>query len=483
MFFMPDNLRISTPVANTEGINKPNPAGEPPRLNPINPNRVPKTANEEDTGRQAADLLLNRSSVYSQFIRQLGQTPDLSRTLQKLLGDAVVRQGLSPLGQAGAASLPADSPLRALVASIVTRKEGILENLALQQDDRTLFSGALFRLLGQISQKGGDAQFDLRLADFLKAFNGYYTAADTTQAVLGDLEQLKSTLPLPFAKKLAPLLEKLSGGADADHVNADLTVIKREIIPLLGRYVAKTNDYGKSRDIISLFLHNTAILNESSRENLGAKYDQLLRYCRENLKLPDATVGMLQSLFAEEIYTRRQAKRNEFLDALTSLLSHATDKTPPDGLDKTALHDICRSLLLDSSVYMPFHHIFLPADIDGRFFFTQIWIEKKEPDEDRRRGGGRGPEARSVYLTFDIQDLGYFEASIRMTGKQVDLKLACPPALNGFRGEIRAEITRILQDNGFSAENIRLSPSAEPQIPRIIMEKIQERKHAIDVSV
>lgn len=477
MFFMPDNLRISTPVTNTEGINKPNPAGEPTRLNPVNPNRVPKTANDEDTGGQAADLLLNRNSVYSQFIQQLSQTPGLTRTLQKLLSDVISRQGLSSL------QMSAASPLRSLISSILTQKDGILENLSLQQQDSTQFTGALFKLLGQISQQSADAQLDLRLADFLKAFNGYYTAADTTQAILGNLEEIKYTIPLPFAKKLIPLMDKLSNGRDADHVNSDLLIIKKEIIPLLSQYVTKTNDYGKSRDTISMLLHNTAILNESSKENLADKFNQLFRYCKYNLKLPDVTVEILQSLFSQEVYSRQQKRQNEFMNALTSLLSHASDKTPPDGVDKAVLHDICRALLLDSSVYMPFHHIFLPAEIGGRFLFTQIWVEKKDPEEGHRQSEGDGSNSKLVYLTFEIQDLGYFEASVRLTGKQVNMKLSCPPALSRLHGEIRAGISRILQDNGLTAEEVRLSASASPQIPQIILEKIQERKHAIDVSV
>lgn len=474
---MPDNLRISTPIANTEGINKPNPAGELSHLNPINPNRVPKTGNDEENGRQAADLLLNRNSVYSQFIQQLRQTPNLAQTLQKLLGDTVSRQALSSL-QSGE-----NSPLRMLTSSMAARADDILESLSSQQEDATLFSGAFFKLLGQISMQNSDAQFDLHLANFLKAFSGYYTAADTTQAILANLNDIKYSIPLPFAKKLVPVLAKLSDGHSAGHVNADLLVLKKEIIPLLGEYVTKTNDYGKSRDTISMLLHNTAILNESSKENLADKFTQLFRYCKYNLNLPDVTVGMLQSLFAQDIYSRQQNKQTKFMNALTSLLSHTADKTPPDGVDKAVLHDICQSLLLDSSVYMPFQHIFLPAQIDGRFFFTQLWIEKKDPDDDHKRANDAAKAAKSVYLTFEIQDLGYFEASVRILGKQVEMKLACPPALDRLHGEIRSGISDILKKNGLSAENVRLSTCVTPQMPQIIMEKIQERKRSVDVSV
>jgi hypothetical protein len=479
---MPDNLRITTPIANTEGISKPNPAGDLNRPAPVNPNRVPRADNNEEAGRQSADLLLNRSSVYSQFIRQFQQTPGLDRTLQKLLGDAVLRQSPADGQTAAAQGLP--SSLRALAAAIAAGEDGILEGLVSQQEDATLFTGPLFKLLEQISAQSGDPQFDLRLADFLKAYSGFSSAAGTTQAVLTNLKNLKYSIPAPFAKRLSAVMEKLSNGVSSDYVDSDLAVLKREIIPLLGEYVAKTNDYGKPRDTISMLLHNTAILNESSRENLTVKFGQLLNYCRDSLGLPDMTLDMVRAFFIQETSPGAIKKQDRFLSALTSLLSRASDGKATDGLDRTALNGVSRSILLDNSVFMPFRHIFLPAEVDGRFLFAQMWIEKTDPDETRKPAVGGAQAPKSVYLSFEIQDLGYFEASVRITGKQVSMKLSCPPAFKGLHGEIRSGISGILRQNGLSPDEVRLSSSGkEPQLPHIIMQKIQERKRSVDVSV
>ncbi len=88
-----------------------------------------------------------------------------------------------------------------------------------------------------------------------------------------------------------------------------------------------------------------------------------------------------------------------------------------------------------------------------------------------------------LYLTFDIQDLGYFEASVSLTGKRADLHLACPPALARRRGEIRADLAGILQRDGLAPGSVRLTSCREPEVPKIIRKKIDERKRAIDVSV
>ncbi len=481
---MPDNLRITTPISTTEGINKASPAGETPQINPVDPRRVPKTNVEEDRGGQASDLLLNRNSVYDQFVQQLQQTPGLEQTLEKLLSDAAVRQAAAT-AVPGTSGKVLSTQLQALLDAVAVQEDGVLEDITSQRGDSTLFTGPLFKLLNQISAQSKDAQFDLRLADFLKAYTGYKTAPDATQAILANLKELKHSIPAMYAKPLSEAMEKLSQGKPEDgarYVNSDLPILKKEIIPLLSKYVTKTNDYGKSRDVISLLLHNTAVLNESSGENLAAKFDQLYHYCKETLSLPEMTTNLIQELFSQDVTGAQPKKASAFLHELTSLLAQTSEQKSSPGIDRAALSDIAHSLLLDSSVFMPFQHIFLPAMFGGRFLFAQIWVEKQDPDESRKGLAKSSKMPKNLFLTFEIQDLGYFEASVHLTGREVNMKLACPPTLKDFHGEIRSGVSEILKKNGFEGD-VRLSACAEPTVPKIILQKIQERKHAVDVTI
>ena len=478
---MPDNLRITTPINNTEGIHPSAPANDTSRTAPVNPSRVPRPNGSENSGSPADSLPLDRTSVYSQFIKQLEQAPGLERTLQKLLSDAITAEG--PLvRQITAESLPS-APLHALVAAMAAQGDDILKSLTQQEQDATLFTGPFFKFLGQISSQSSDAQFDLRLADFLKAYTGYAISSSITQAIRTELTDLKDTIPAPFAKRLSAIMEKLSDGTRRDLLGSDLLVLKKKVIPLLSEYVSKTNDYGKSRDTISMLLNNTAILNESSKDNLSEKFSQLLLYSRKTLGLPNMAIQMLQSLFTQVIASRKEEKSDRFLSALISLLSHATEKDLPHGIDRATLNDITHSLLLDSSVFMPFYHLVLPAQIDGRFLFAQIWVEKQDPEKSRRPVSGEDDVPKSIYLTFEIQNLGYFEASVHLTGKQVDMSLSCPPALDWNRSQIRSDLAEIFKKDGLTSGNIRLSTCEKPKMSQIILQKIAERKRTVDVTV
>lgn len=508
-----DNLRITAPVTPNESVSRPVQTAEPPQVLPTDPNRVPGNGNQtENPGAETGELLLNRGSVFGQFIEQLRAAPGLSATLQGMLLNAVARQGSI------SARLPADSPLRSLLASIRMEPEQAAESLAFQQENATQFGGPLFRLLGQISEQSENSGFDLRTADFLKAFSGYFSRESTTLSILANLKQIRDTIPLPYGKKLQEAMRgigpesagrqtedgadageqtlktpdaaqqasaRTAGGGYSDRrTEENLNALKQEIIPFLKQYVSQTNDYGKARDSISMLLHNTAILNVSTRGNLEQRFDQLFRYCKYNLGLPDATMDLMRSLFGEEIALQRSGHSDAFSSALVRLLSSASGGGTAAGTDRSALQDITRSILLDSSVYMPFQHLFLPVDIGGRFLFAQMWIEKKDEDADAPRGrGSADSRPASVLLTFDIQDLGYFEAAVKIRDRHVDLSLNYPPALDRYRGSIRAELSSILEKNGLNAESVQVSPCAAPRVPEIIREAVEKRRHSVNVSV
>lgn len=481
---MSDNLRITAPVPNSDGILKPNSGREPVStdvVEAINPSRVNRpNAQQQNVDSGKMDLLLSRDSVFSKFIQQLRQTPALSETLGKALA-GLVRQG------GGAVfSLPDDSALRNLMLGMSVKqgdwKTDVLENLAFQLKNSTLFSGPLFQLLGRISGQSGDPQLDLRLAAFLKAFDGFSSVSVTTGAVLANLESVERRMPPPDAKKLAVLVQKLNTENPEASAEPNLQVLKKEIIPFLSSYVSRNSDYGKMRETVSLLLQNVSILNVGTRENLETCFQALLAYCGHSL--PEPTLNLARALYAKLTMPsppeQGQKVQNRMMESLISLLSPGEQSR--GEIDPSVRGDICRSLLLDNSVYMPFTHIYLPAVWQGRFLFAQIWVEKRKEEESGSRSAQSELPSR-LYLTFDIQDLGYFEAQVELLGKKTDLRLSCPVPLLKQSGEISSALGRILSQNGLKPGEIQLSACDRQEVPDLIFQKILERKQAVDVTV
>ena len=498
---MAENLRITTPIPNSDSLIKPNSPTSSPAVDAVDPSRVTKpNTQEQNTSGQSMDLLLSGESVFGKFIEQLRQSPALSQTLGKVFFDLARRQvSLAEI-------LPADSPLR-LLSEGITSKADMLDSILFQQKESTLFSGTLFQTLGGLSEHIGDGVFDLNLAEFLKAFDGYRSAPSTMLAVKANLESIQRQLPPPFREQLQKAAQKLSSvpensvgdkappklsqespeGQKAaaqvrESVSGDLTVLKKEILPVLSGYISKFNDYGKMREEVSMLLNNVAILNVSTKENLEQQFGKLIAYCKHSLNLPETALQQLRAQCGQEFSAgESEQPKSPVFSALTTLLRQGS-RTDTAGFEKAVYQEVCRSLLLDSSVYMPFVHLYLPINWQGNSMFAQIWVEKKEIGE-KKAAAPATPKSTSVFLTFDIQDLGYFEAAVSLQDKRADIRLNCPPGLARKNGDIVPDLSKILRQNGFTPGEIRVASSDRPEVPGLLLRKIQERKHSINVTV
>ncbi|MCI1965346.1 MAG: hypothetical protein LKJ17_04340 [Oscillospiraceae bacterium] len=472
---MPENLRITAPVPHSDGVLKPNPSAQPSPVEPMEPTRVnrPNTQNQ-NTDSASLNLLLSKESVFGKFIQQLRQTPGLAETLGKLLFTTARRMEASP------GALPEDPELRAFLAELATEQDGLAGDLLHQQKSGDLFSGPLFQLLRHMTEQFGDPQLDLRAASFLKAFDGFSSTKDTAEAILSNLKMIGRQLPAHESKQLALLCERFNTTEPAEFLESNMGLLKKEIIPFLSAYISKNSDYGKVRETISLLLQNMSILNVSSRENLDAKFHQLIDYCGRRAEKP--TIQMMRSLYEQAIQSEPQKTESKFFQSLISMLSHSSGPNAPEA-DKAVCADIGRSLLLDNSVYMPFVHLFLPAVLQGRCLFSQIWIEKKDSQNTESSRSGSAVIPTRLYLTFTIQNLGYFEARVELAGKKVDLSLSCPEELLAHKRAITSSLGQILVKNGLSSGDINLTRCEKPKVPELILQKVMERKRMVDVTI
>lgn len=472
---MPDNLRITAPVNTADGVSRANQAAQSPLVNPAEPSKVTRP-NGNGKGKDLDSFLLEENSVFGKFIARLKETPTLDQTLGKIIS-AASAESLVPEEEIQEQAAPL---MRNLAAQVAVKQEDMLGSLLFQQENATVFSGELFQLLKEISNKSSDPQLDLRLAEFLKAFDGYFSVKDTTKAIAHNLEKMQGEVPTNYAKQLKQLADKIVLMPARENSDKNLATLKKEIIPYLGKYVAKTNDYGKARENISTLMHEISQLEASTKGNLAGKFEKLAEYCKYNLKLPDATIGLINNFFISNVTKNLKDPNNKFFNSLISLISHGA-KDGAGGIDKTVFRDLCTSLLLDNSVYMPFTHIYLPVNFHGKSMFAQIWAEKNKPEA--KTPADMQDKRTRLYLTFDIDDLGYFEAEIKLLGKRAQLSISCPEKLKRYEGKIAPEISKILDKNGLQPGGIKLDFGQEPTVNSKISDIINERKRLIDVSV
>lgn len=476
---MPDNINISTPISGNTNINRPGQTSaqkEPMQINVVDPTRV----NQPNTDKQAEqnmnmDMMLSRNSVFSTYFNQIRQVPVLSQTLGKMVFELFARKD----SLTKAESLPAI--LKKLTAATEMEKADILKNLQFQGENQTKFSDPIFELLRGIESKNPGKEFDVLLAKFLKSYDTVFSAPQTMKSIKEQLNLLTVQLPKYYSKKLQPLMAEFLQDNSADSIQQNLLVLKEKILPLLSEYSSRTKDIGMARDTITLLVHTLARLNIGSREDLVNKFTELLDYCRFSLNMSAGECSRIQELFAGKLTGTGEMPQNVFYESLLKTLSEGS-KQGASGLNQTLCKAACSSLLLDNSVYMPFTHLFLPVSYHGQAMFTEIWIEKDSGKEHSYYTDDQNPPSH-MYITFDIQNLGYFEMLFEVNKTRISVQLNCPSALVKQCDAIHDSLMRILAQNGFLADGITVSADNTPRVQESIRKRIYDWRDAINVTI
>lgn len=475
---MPDNIRITSPInTNDPAAARIRSPKETPQLNPVDPSKVTAKNNTESSKNEAFQYLLNHKSVYNRFIQQLMQTPGLSETLKKVMFDAFVQQGKT--SRITASKL--DPILKELAEKLQMNPEEIVEALKYQNDHQTKYRGPMFDVLRELyKEQKGNQEFEQLLGQFLKSYNGYFSMQDTLKAIVINLKTISQGIPKSYSDQLNKLLDQLIVTQTDNSLDLNLSVLKNEIIPFLSDYVNRTNDFGRVRDTITLLIHNIARLNTSSKEEVVTKFIDLLDYCKFQFDMPDKTIDQLKQIFAQQMTNPKQ-DRNEMFDSMIKLISEGMS-SEQSATGKAMYRDISNALLLDNSVFMPLTHLFLPMNYQGTFFFSEIWIDKNAKSKPHPETG-EVKSAIKLFVTFEIKGLGYFETTVLMAGKTVDVELSCPETLEQSEREIRNHIAKIFADNGMSVNSLIAAKGQPPKRVQDVFETFYDRRQGVDVTI
>ncbi len=454
---MLENIKITANNINTtnNNLNRPKMPERSENLSPfdiLDPNIVNKSLKQEGASfNNQGNIAYNPNSIFVKFLQSLDLAPTLIENMRKiLLSKQFINSNIK------------NNPLLKLffeefVKDISMDNEKMLDFIKFQHNNYTKFSGEFFDFIRDALKANPNDDFKNLVGSFMKSYDCFLSTDETTKALANILNQISINMPDFLKDTFEAMTKKLLVDNPESSADINLNLLKNEIVPYLGKYISKTNDFGIIRDYISVLIHNIVRLEKGLKDNFSNNVDNLFNYIKYSFNLSEKDISDLRYALINNFRGHSNIKNNS-LDFMFKLIDSGI-KDSNNYINKTTFESIEESLLVCNNVQIPLIHIFLPVNYNGVFMFSELWINKeifddKVNDENGKENEKENSETFKIFLTFDIDNIGYFETIIFSKNNKISLDIFVPNALKSLTNKIKDDITNIVKKNNLNVSNI-----------------------------
>ncbi len=447
----------------------------------VDPTRVTKTTKDNQSNQTGQNNLnFNFDSVYEKFIQALKNSPVLSENGKKIL---LNKQFINN-------NIKSDPVLKNLfenfIRNITMDQKEIFNFLKFQQSTYTNYNGNFFNELRNILNKNSNNDdFKLVLRNFLKSYDCFVSVDKTYNSINSALNNINTNLPQVLKEPFNELIDKMISDNLTNSLDLNLHLLKNEILPFVGRYISKMNDFGPVRDYVSVLMHNIVRLETGSKESFSNDLDNLIEFLKYNLNMSEEKLKNIKlSLINSYEFTTNT--KNDSIDSFFKLIETGI-KDSSNVLNKGTMEEMENSLLFNQNVQIPLTHMFLPLNFNGMFMFSELWISKHyESSDDKNDKNDKKiklTECYKIFITFEIQHLGYFETILNYKNSNIALDIFVPNFFKSSIDKIKKDITTILNNNNLSTTNINIYESINKRKFNEVFSNLSERKSGVDVVI
>lgn len=486
---MTNVLKVNQPANNgfdnNSVRNNPITPGDTQIQNVVDPSKIVRTDGKTET--EDRRFAFNSESNYGSFIQNIKDMPGLVELLSKIFVTDMKTVVSSGLGEDFAQQL-------SQFMDMMKMDEGqLLSFIKGQASEAGKFGGVFFQALNDVLN--GTASVELRtgILDFLKHYSDMASSEHLMNNIMIEIKEIMPHLFKADAEELAVIRGKLIHGEDGipqedvrilDRIDSSIRhnsrVLKEELLPFFSKYISRTHDFGKPRDIMTLItLHISRYVN-GNKEAVVQSFEKLIQFGDFRDRLGEIQGDNLEAILNRLVKEGKDGERNPWTDSFASLIRSGINGE--GGFEsKAVFRNILNSMLLNESVYMPLIHTMIPVTLNGNTMFSEMWID---PDA-QNAYDDKGEEKRGVrmLIKFDIKDVGFFDVVLNYMDGAVDLLIAYPPKLAGAEKVMRKEIGKIVTDNGLSFNSLEMGRSQEPLALTAVFPKIAEGRNSINVRI
>ena len=472
---MSNILKVTTPTVGYDNSinNKPSPSQQAEDLsikNPVEANKVGRADGRTESGNNDGGKGVAYDSNFGSFVQSLRDLPKLNEIMSKMIFGGMANIVESGIGKGTAADI------QAFFQMLEMSPEKLNEFLKAQMAGANRLQGPLFDVLRQIMDEATTVELKAGVLDLLKKYNDMSSGKHILENIKGTLEEIEARMfrnDRDGLERLAMRLKQHSMDANA----ANTRLLKEQIIPYMGKYVADNRELGKLRDLVTLVAFNTARYESGNIDNVVQAFWRLMDFPTFRKHFKGMTAEGFREMLLNVDYDRAAGK-NELADKLLNIMQ-AGVKGEAGIENREAFINVMRSMLVNESVYMPLMHVMLPVILDGVPMFSEMWVD---PDEE---SGNPGSDERGVKLLikFDMKDVGFFDMMLYYEKGKIDMLIHYPEELSGHESDIRENIRKIMSKNELELEYLGVEQNKPPIQVSAAFPKIFERRNSINVTI
>lgn len=132
-------------------------------------------------------------------------------------------------------------------------------------------------MMRQMMQEASTVELKAGILDFLKKYNDMSSSEHLLSNIEGELKEMEGYLFQGDRNSLRALAARLQPGALRNN-DRNVALLKNEIIPFLGKYVAETKNMGTLRDLVALLAFNTSRYENASMDGLTQAFQRLMNF-------------------------------------------------------------------------------------------------------------------------------------------------------------------------------------------------------------
>lgn len=171
-------------------------------------------------------------------------------------------------------------------------------------------------------------------------------------------------------------------------------------------------------------------------------------------------------------------QKHSSIQALTDFVSKNINHPALKSIDSFNASNLLQSMINAPGVMTPLAHFILPLQIENTRAFGELWVDN---DDDSMPKSGGMAKRYHLFLTFDVDNLGRFEADIYAGENSVDISLLHPPAFARRIDNVINRVNRIAAGAGYNVNRFETGVLKSPHNLTQIFPKLIERRAGLNV--